>query len=92
MNSSGRALALAVMGALASSPAAAQEATGTQSYPARAIHIVVPFPARGPADIAARLIGQKMSEDWATPVVGDNRPGGNSRLSFAGKPTAGPKC
>jgi tripartite-type tricarboxylate transporter receptor subunit TctC len=39
---------------------------------------VVPFPAGSPADIAASLIGQKMSEDWGSPVMVDNRPGGNT--------------
>ena len=72
---SGRAIGLALLSALALRPAAAQEA---QSFPARAIHIVVPFPAGWPADIAARLIGQKMSEDWGAPVVVDNRPGANT--------------
>jgi tripartite-type tricarboxylate transporter receptor subunit TctC len=72
---SGRAIAFAVLGALALRAAAAQE---VQGFPARAIHIVVPFPAGGPADIAARLIGQKMSADWAAPVVVDNRPGANT--------------
>ncbi|HEY6256294.1 MAG TPA: tripartite tricarboxylate transporter substrate-binding protein [Xanthobacteraceae bacterium] len=69
---------LAVLGALSLTPAAAQEGAGTQAFPARAIHIVVPFPAGGPADIAARLIGGKMSEDWGQPVVVDNRPGANT--------------
>jgi tripartite-type tricarboxylate transporter receptor subunit TctC len=53
-------------------------AAAQDSYPNRPIHIVVPFPAGGPADIAARIIGQKMSEDWGQPVVIDNRPGGNT--------------
>jgi len=71
-----RAVAVAVLGALGLAPAAAQE--GAPTFPTRAIHIVVPFPAGGPADIAARLIGQKMSEDWGAPVVVDNRPGANT--------------
>jgi tripartite-type tricarboxylate transporter receptor subunit TctC len=57
-------------------PAAAQESA--KDYPNRAIHIVVPFPAGGPADVAARLLGQRMSEDWSQPVIIDNRPGGNT--------------
>ena len=73
----GRIVAFAALSALGLSPAAAQE-MGAPTFPARAIHIVVPFPAGGPADIAARLIGQRMSEDWATPVVVDNRPGANT--------------
>jgi tripartite-type tricarboxylate transporter receptor subunit TctC len=73
-----RAVALAALGALGLTPAAAQEISGPQTFPNRAIHIVVPFPAGGPADIAARLIGQKMSEAWEVPVVVDNRPGANT--------------
>jgi tripartite-type tricarboxylate transporter receptor subunit TctC len=39
-------------------PAAAQ-----QAYPARAIHIVVPFPAGGPSDVLTRIIAERMSAD-----------------------------
>jgi tripartite-type tricarboxylate transporter receptor subunit TctC len=74
-----RTVALAAaLSALGLVSAAAQEPSGTLTFPNRAIHIVVPFPAGGPADIAARLIGQKMSEDWGAPVVVDNRPGANT--------------
>jgi len=73
-----RTVALAVVYALGLAPAAAQEIAGAPTFPNRAIHIVIPFPAGGPADIAARLIGQKMSEDWGAPVVVDNRPGANT--------------
>ena len=62
--------------ALLAAPAAAQDIA--KNYPNRAIHIVVPFPAGGPADVAARLLGQRMSEDWGQPVIVDNRPGGNT--------------
>ena len=43
-----------------------------ESYPSRAIKIVVPFPAGGPSDVLARMIGQKMSEHWGQPVVIEN--------------------
>jgi tripartite-type tricarboxylate transporter receptor subunit TctC len=52
-----------------------------QSFPNRAIHIVVPFPAGGPADVAARLLAQKMNEEWGQPVIVDNRPGGNTVIA-----------
>jgi tripartite-type tricarboxylate transporter receptor subunit TctC len=47
-------------------------------YPGRPIRIIVPFPPGGPSDIVARLIGQKMSEDWRVPVLIENRPGANT--------------
>jgi tripartite-type tricarboxylate transporter receptor subunit TctC len=51
-----------------------------QNYPNKTIRIIVPFPAGGPTDILARVIGQRMSEDWGQPVVIDNRPGGNTAI------------
>src|SRR4051812_23769867 len=67
---------IAALWATALAPAAAQDAA--KDYPNRAIHIVVPFPAGGPADVAARLLAQRMNEDWSQPVIVDNRPGGNT--------------
>jgi tripartite-type tricarboxylate transporter receptor subunit TctC len=49
-----------------------------QSYPDRPIHIIVPFPAGGPADVMARLISERMSADFGQGVVVDNRPGANT--------------
>jgi len=49
-----------------------------ESYPTRPIRIIVPFPAGGPSDIVARLIGHRMSEDWKQPVLIENRPGANT--------------
>ena len=60
-------------------PAAAQT-PGAQSFPSRPIRIIVPFPAGGPTDINARIIGQKMSEDFGQPVIIENRPGANTAL------------
>jgi tripartite-type tricarboxylate transporter receptor subunit TctC len=49
-----------------------------QNYPDRPIHIIVPFPAGGPADVMARLISERMSADFGQGVVVDNRPGANT--------------
>ncbi len=51
-----------------------------RNYPNRAIRMVVPFPPGGPADLIARFVGQKMSEDWGQPVVIENRAGGNTAI------------
>jgi tripartite-type tricarboxylate transporter receptor subunit TctC len=71
-------IALALLSGLAMGSAAAQERA--DAFPTRAIKIVVPFPAGGPSDVLARMIGQKMSEDWGQPVVIENRPGANTVL------------
>jgi tripartite-type tricarboxylate transporter receptor subunit TctC len=44
-------------------------------WPARPIRIVVPFGAGGVADLTARAVGQKLSEQLGQSVVIDNRPG-----------------
>jgi tripartite-type tricarboxylate transporter receptor subunit TctC len=46
-----------------------------QDYPTRAIRIVVPFGAGGPADVAARVIGNALQESLKQPFVIENRPG-----------------
>ncbi len=46
-----------------------------QSFPAKPIRLIVPFPAGGGADLWARLIGQKLMEAWGQNVIVDNRGG-----------------
>ncbi len=61
-----------------------------KDYPNRAIHIVVPFPAGGPADVTARIVAQRMNEDWGQPVIVDNRPGGNTVIGALSVAKAAP--
>ena len=75
-----RALAMGALSLLWTAPALAQGAADAKAYPNRPIHMVVPFPAGGPADLIARVVGQKMSEDWGQPVVIENRAGGNTAI------------
>ena len=60
------------------------------SFPNRPVRIIVPFPAGGPSDIVARVIGQKMSEDWGQPVVVENRPGANTIIGAQAAAKAAP--
>ena len=81
-----RVITLASLWALAFAPVAAQQSPEAAAFPNRSIKIVVPFPAGGPSDVLARMIGQKMSESLGQPVVVDNRPGAQGVL--AGTPVA----
>lgn len=69
---------------------AAVAADPSAIFPNRAIRIIVPFPAGGPSDIVARVIGQKMSEDWGQPVVIENRPGANTIIGAQAAAKAAP--
>lgn len=66
-------MACAITGmACIAGPALAQAA-----WPSKPIRIIVPFPAGGPTDITARVVGQAIGESLKTPVVVENKAGGH---------------
>lgn len=72
---------LSSFGALALSfgllaPAAAQE------YPSKPIQFVVMYPPGGASDVVARVIGQKLGDNWKQTVVIENRPGANGIIAM----------
>ena len=64
---------LAVLGLLLA--AAGTALAQAQAFPTKSITIVVPASPGGAIDLAARLIGQKLTEAWGQPVVIDNKTG-----------------
>lgn len=69
-------LALGV-GGLLTSPLASRLVMA-QTFPSRAVRIVVPFTAGGAADLLARTVGQRLSDDLKQSFVIENRPGGGT--------------
>jgi tripartite-type tricarboxylate transporter receptor subunit TctC len=69
--------AFAFAATLAADGAAAQTSPA-QSWPAKSIRIIVPYPPGGLSDVFARLIGDKLARLLGQSVVIDNRPGGNT--------------
>ena len=61
-------------------PAASRMATA-QAYPSRPVRLLVGFPAGGTTDIAARLIGQWLTDRLGQPVIVENRPGASANLA-----------
>lgn len=55
-------------------------ASFAQTYPAKAVRLIVPFPPGGSTDLVARVVGQKMADSWGKQVVIDNRPGANGMI------------
>ena len=76
-----RLVALWLLLPLVTGSALAQNADAAKTFPDRTVRIIVPFPAGGPTDILARVIAQRMSEDWGQPVVVENRPGGDTVIA-----------
>lgn len=54
-----------------------------QTWPARPIRLVVPFPPGGLIDNMARLIGPRLAQELGQPVVIDNKPGSGGNLGAA---------
>ena len=65
-------------------------AAAAQSFPSRAVKLVVPLAPGGASDVIARLIAHKLSEQWGQPVVLENKPGGGTVLGAQAVASAPP--
>jgi tripartite-type tricarboxylate transporter receptor subunit TctC len=65
-------------------------AARAQDYPTRPIQFLVPYAPGGVSDIAARLVGQKLTEVLGQQVIVENRPGGNGFVAVMAAVKAAP--
>jgi len=54
-----------------------------QEYPSKPIRLIVPLTPGSGADIAGRIIGQRLNEHWKQPVIVENRPGAGGQIGTA---------
>ena len=73
-----RLLIAALLCIAAALPAHAQ--TPAQSWPQKAVRIIVPFPAGGSNDALCRIVADKLSGDWKQPVIVDNKAGAGGNI------------
>jgi tripartite-type tricarboxylate transporter receptor subunit TctC len=71
---------LTLVFSLALATVAVAQTLPLQSFPARPVRIVVPFPPGGGADALARLMAPKLAEIWKEQVTVENRPGASGHI------------
>jgi tripartite-type tricarboxylate transporter receptor subunit TctC len=70
--------------------AAANVASAQTGFPAKALHLFVPYPAGGAVDILARTLGDELSKNWGQPVIVENRPGAGGVVASQALATSAP--
>jgi tripartite-type tricarboxylate transporter receptor subunit TctC len=65
-------------------------AAAAQSWPAKPVKFIVPFPPGGATDISARLLGEQLSQMWGQTVIIENRGGAGGGVGAAEASRAAP--
>lgn len=55
-------------------------AAAAETWPARPIRFIVPFPAGGPTDMLSRFLAERLSQSLGQQVIVDNRPGAGGNV------------
>jgi tripartite-type tricarboxylate transporter receptor subunit TctC len=76
------------LAALTAALALVSTAALAQQYPAKPVRVIVPFPPGGSADLVARTVGQKFSENTKQPWIVENRPGADTIIAMQAVKTA----
>jgi len=61
---------------------AAASALAQGNYPDRPVRIIVPFPAGGPADALARIVGERLAQSLGKPFVIENKAGAGGNIGM----------
>jgi tripartite-type tricarboxylate transporter receptor subunit TctC len=56
--------------------------SAADAYPGHPVRLIVPYPAGGPNDVLARMVGGRLTEGWSQQVVIENRPGAGANLAM----------
>ncbi len=73
---------------LAQSPPQPSSAAEAASFPAKPVRLMVPYSPGGPTDTLARLIAQRLSEQWGQSVLIDHRPGAGTAIGVTNVATS----
>ena len=58
-------------------------AASAGAYPEQPVRLIVPYPAGGAVDGAARILAERLGSAWGQPVIVENRPGASGRIGIS---------
>jgi len=83
-------MTMKILSAFAAAALAFSASAHEQQYPNKPIRLIVPLTTGSGADIAGRIIAQRLNEHWKQPVVVENRPGAGGQIGTSAVVKADP--